>query len=193
MSRVGIAKSFTGGVVVVGILFLSIGGIFSYLNSAHAEGVADTPDRLNSFGTNANGRTGLGTINGDTTTPTQIAADREWQAIAANFHSLAVKSDGTLWSFGNNSNGQTGQGTTTGDTTVPTQIGEDEDWQAVSAGREHSLALKTDGTLWSFGNNANGRTGFGTVEGTTNVPARIGEDSNWQAIAAGGSHSLAIS
>jgi len=74
---------------------------------------------------------------------------------------------------------------------LPVQIGDDTDWEKIAAGQGHNLAIKTDGTLWSWGLNFNGQCGDGT---TTDVvePTQIGEDTDWVSISAGGGHSLAI-
>ena len=110
-----------------------------------------------------------------------------WKEIAAGeFHSVAIKTDGTLWSWGLNDKGQLGDGTTI-NKNVPTQIGTDNDWAIIDAAAATNLALKTDGSLWSWGNNASGQGGdgnFGTgVFNTT--PIQIGTDTDWVKIASG--------
>jgi alpha-tubulin suppressor-like RCC1 family protein len=70
------------------------------------------------------------------------------------YHSLATKTDGTLWAWGRNSNGQLGQNNTT-QCSSPVQI-PGTTWSSISGSGEHSLATKTDGTLWSWGLNDNG-------------------------------------
>ncbi|MGD9217031.1 MAG: hypothetical protein PVJ84_19630, partial [Desulfobacteraceae bacterium] len=52
---------------------------------------------------------------------------------------------------------------TTADKIAPVQIGTDLDWASVSAGSYHTIALKTDGTRWAWGNNSNGQLGDGTA------------------------------
>ncbi len=145
------------------------------------------------FGSNDAGKTGLGTVVGNTTVPTQIGSDTDWELVSAGYlHSLAIKSDGTLWSFGSNGFGQTGLNTTSGNTTVPTQIGSDTDWELASAGDYHSVAIKSDGTLWSFGFNNSGRTGLNTTSGNTTVPTQVGSDTDWEVASVGDAHTLAI-
>ena len=61
------------------------------------------------------------------------------------YHTIALKTDGTLWAWGDNEYGQLGDNTTV-DKLTPTQIGTATNWQTIETGIYHSLALKTDGT-----------------------------------------------
>ena len=64
-------------------------------------------------------------------------------------------------------------------------------WQSISALKFHRLALKTEGTLWSWGSNQNGQLGDGTYI-DKNVPTQIGTATNWQSISGGEGHSLGV-
>ena len=81
---------------------------------------------------------------------------------AGQRHSLAVKSDGTVWAWGYNRNGQLGDGTTT-DRSTPGPVPNLTDVVSVAASDRHNLALKRDGTLWAWGQNSNGQLGDGTT------------------------------
>lgn len=61
----------------------------------------------------------------------------------------------------------------------------------VSAGCNHSIALKRDGSLWTWGANSDGQLGDGTKV-DRNIPIRVGTDNDWIAVAAGGWHNLAL-
>ena len=78
-------------------------------------------------------------------------------------HTVALKADGTLWAWGSNWYGQLG---TTGrynrSDSPGSRIGTDNDWTAVAAGNCHTLALKSDGSLWAWGSNGYGQLGDGT-------------------------------
>jgi alpha-tubulin suppressor-like RCC1 family protein len=128
--------------------------------------------------------------NNNTRVGERILIARSEPVAAGAGHSLALKSDGTLWSWGTNSHGQLGDHTTT-DRKTPVRIGRDATWVAVAAGSDHSLALKSDGTLWAWGDNSNGQLGDGTTVNKT-APVRIGKDMTWAEIDAGDRHSLAL-
>ncbi|MCL2680110.1 MAG: hypothetical protein FWF11_01335 [Coriobacteriia bacterium] len=145
------------------------------------------------WGTNLDGRTGLGTTTGNQLTPAQVGTATNWASVSAgNTHSLAIASDGTLWAWGSNSLGRTGLGTLAGTQNTPLQVGSATDWMQVSAATDHSLAIRSDGTLWAWGDNWLGRTGLGTFSGTQNTPLQVGSATNWTQVSVGDAHSLAV-
>ena len=106
-------------------------------------------------------------------------------------HTLAIKTDGSLWAWGSNLFGQLGEGASGGNRNSPGRVGMDNNWAAVSAGNAHSLAIRTDGSLWVWGRNSWGELGDGTTTDRY-APVRIGTDYNWGSVSAGSMHSLAI-
>ena len=145
-------------------------------------------------GHNGYGQLGDGTFITHKNTPTQESTGAtDWSAVAAGLkHTVALKSDGTLWSWGWNGQGQLGDGTTV-DKTNPTQESTGAtDWSAITAGFYHAVALKSDGTLWAWGSNGQGRLGDGSnVDKTTPTQESTGS-TNWSAIAAGTAHTVAL-
>jgi alpha-tubulin suppressor-like RCC1 family protein len=80
-------------------------------------------------------------------------------ASAGKAHSLAIKTNGTLYAWGYNSHGQLGDGTTT-QRTAPILIGSGF---ASAAGDDHSVAIKTNGDLYAWGDDSSGQLGDGTT------------------------------
>lgn len=64
-------------------------------------------------------------------------------------------------------------------------------WQKVSLGYYHAVAIRSDGTLWSWGENSYGQLGLGDNTNRT-APVQIGSDSNWVSISAGDEFNMAI-
>jgi alpha-tubulin suppressor-like RCC1 family protein len=125
--------------------------------------------------------------------PQQIYGTADtWLSIAAGaLHSFGIKSDSTLWAWGRNDFGQLGLDTITLINPNPVQIGTDHKWISNAAGYYHSLGLKSDGTLWAWGLNANGQLGDGDTINQS-IPVQVGTDTKWCKITAGDYYSLGI-
>jgi alpha-tubulin suppressor-like RCC1 family protein len=109
---------------------------------------------------------------------------------AGNSHSLALRTDGSVWAWGVNSEGQLGNGTLTLGN-VPVRVTGLPVIKAISAGRNHSLALGVDGTVWAWGQNSFGQLGDGTTTRRL-LPVSVTIPGGAVAIAGGLNHSLAI-
>lgn len=85
-----------------------------------------------------------------------LATPASAQSATGGYHSLVVKSDGTVWSFGYNGVGSLGDGTTT-DRSSPVQVSGLTDIVGVAAGEYHSMAITSTGSLyvWGYNNKAN--------------------------------------
>lgn len=180
---------------IITLLLLVLSGTLSYGQDGCWTKIAAGGNRviaiaqdgtLWSWGAGGGGNLGLG----DQTlrlVPTQIGTDNDWQTVSLG---AAIKTDGTLWVWGSNDDGQLGLGDRD-NRLVPTQLGTDTNWQSIEIGHaSHSLAVKTDGTLWAWGYGASGQLGNGTTLRTT--PTQVGNETNWKSISTGSNHSFAI-
>lgn len=143
-------------------------------------------------GSNTYGFLGIGNYENEKSF-TQIGSATDWKSISAGgSHVLAIKTDGTLWAWGANNEGQLGNGTKTM-SNVPIQIGVETNWQHVSAGGYYfSAAIKTDGTLWVWGNDSYGQLGNGQITIHYTIPTKIDTATDWQKISAGQYQMIAI-
>jgi alpha-tubulin suppressor-like RCC1 family protein len=97
---------------------------------------------------------------------------------AGQYHTLVLKTDGSVWAFGANSYGQLGDQTTTLRTSpVAVKLADGAALTGVvtvAAGSNHSLALKSDGTVVAWGYNSNGQLGdTTTTQRTSAVPVKL--------------------
>jgi alpha-tubulin suppressor-like RCC1 family protein len=160
--------------------------------SAHTLAITQNGE-LWAWGDNFAGRTGLGTTTGTTTTPTRIGTASNWAYVSAGgSHSLAVTTNGELWAWGNNSNGELGLGNTTSPVTTPTRVGSGTNWAKVSAGGSFSMALTTNGQIWSSGRNDQGQLGINSTTSPVTTFTREAQSFTWTDFSAGSFHALAI-
>ncbi|RXR20916.1 T9SS type A sorting domain-containing protein [Flavobacterium amnicola] len=116
-----------------------------------------------------------------------------WNTVSpGGAHTIAIRDGGAIFTWGRNNQGQLGLGTTGGTQNTPQQVGSDFNWQTISAGNSHNLVIKTTGTLWAWGNNADGQIGVGSNAARFNIPQQIGTDTNWSKISAGDEYCVAI-
>ena len=138
--------------------------------------------------------------------PVMGASAADGARLAAGWrHSVAVDGDGHLWAWGENRLGQLGSGdfaARRSPTPVmgPRNTGSLDDVVAVSAGMHHTLAIRGDGTIWAWGNNAFGQLGDGTygLDAHRAVPVQVlgpegeGFFQDAAAVAAGWDHSVVV-
>ena len=106
-------------------------------------------------------------------------------------HSIALDASGQVWAWGDNSQGQLGLGTTDGSSDTPVPVPGLTNVAALAAGRFHNVALRNDGTVWTWGGNDRGQLGLGAGGGVS-TPTQIAGLSDVVAIATHLDHTLAL-
>ena len=149
------------------------------------------------WGFNASGQLGLG----DTTSyssPVQVGSLTDWSSDAGGLcttidnNMFALKTDGTLWVWGGNGGDfLLGLGDTTARSS-PTQSGSVSTWAFVNSTAQTGAAIRTDGTLWTWGKADAGQLGNGQDSTPASSPIQIGSLTNWYIIDGGGPHWNAV-
>uniref|UniRef100_A8M5U9 Regulator of chromosome condensation RCC1 n=1 Tax=Salinispora arenicola (strain CNS-205) TaxID=391037 RepID=A8M5U9_SALAI len=153
-------------------------------------------DTILAWGSNFFGELGNGTTtNSSTPVDVSLPADTAAVAIAAgDAHSVALTAAGTVLAWGDNSHGQLGDGTGADSLTpVGVSLPAGVTASAVAAGRDHSVALTSAGTVLAWGGNSFGQLGDGTVvDRSTPVAVALPPSTTVTAVAAGATHSVAL-
>ena len=138
------------------------------------------------WGSNAAGELGNNTVT-NTCSPVQtISGGNNWRTVSANLsHTAAIKTDGSLWLWGCNYLGRLGNSSIT-DRSSPVQtISGGNNWRSVGAGRFHTAAIKTDGTLWIWGSGSHGVLGVNAIIQQSSPVQTISGGTNWRSVSAG--------
>ncbi|SFI42528.1 Regulator of chromosome condensation (RCC1) repeat-containing protein [Paenibacillus sp. UNC496MF] len=104
---------------------------------------------------------------------------------------MALKSDGTVWTWGSNSSGQLGTGSALLRNSSPAQVPNLNSVIAIASGQDHNLAVKSDGTVWAWGDNKFGALGDGSTE-ARNTPVQVQSLDSVIHVSIGNTHSLAL-
>jgi len=145
------------------------------------------------WGRNAYGQLGDNTII-DRSSPVQtIAWGSNWKEVSVGSnHTTCIKTDGTLWCWGQGTLGRLGDNTVTKRSSPVQTIAYGTNWKQVSAGYTHTAAIKTDGTLWCWGENYQGKLGDNTIASKSSPVQTVTFGNNWKQTSAGRNHTAAI-
>jgi alpha-tubulin suppressor-like RCC1 family protein len=152
-----------------------------------------TDGTLWTWGRNTNGQLGDDSITHRSSPIQTVSGGTNWKLVACGaYYTAAIKTDGTLWTWGNNNGGKLGDNTQTHRSSPVQTVAGGTNWKLVGCGRYHAAAIKTDGTLWLWGNNNYGQLGTNTRTNRTSPVQTVAGGTNWKLVAGGRYHTAAI-
>ncbi len=193
-------KKITRSFVVAGLLALATSvnaqeHVWKYVATGDASTYAIRDDgTLWSCGWNEKGQLGVPAVSERTAEWQCVGTDTDWKkAIGGKAYAFFIKEDGSLWAVGTSESGV--QGTGDGiDHKELIRVGTDNNWVDVAVCHfwgYSAIGLKSDGTIWGWGQNTSHQLGIEGQDSYT-TPVQIGTDSDWKQISLGSSHCMAI-
>jgi alpha-tubulin suppressor-like RCC1 family protein len=160
---------------------ISVGG--------NSSGAIKTDGTLWMWGTAANGVLGdnLSDMFARRSSPVQtVSGGTNWKCISIGDYSVgAIKTDGTLWMWGRNTNGQLGTNNIL-DISSPVQtVSAGTNWKSVSLKTSSTGAVKTDGTLWTWGDGTYGALGSNAIVPRSSPTQTVASGTTWKSVSIG--------
>ena len=165
-------------------------GIWTLEQASYYEGTGEWPKpvlsrELYSAGENLFGQLGINN-NASQSSPVQIGSGTTWNAISANYNTaMATTTDRKLYYWGQGNAGRSGTGVENPNSvSSPVQIGALTNWSTMTVLSETVVAVKTDGTLWSWGGNSYGEQGRNNTASSSS-PSAVGSLTDWSVVHSG--------
>jgi alpha-tubulin suppressor-like RCC1 family protein len=173
-----------------------VGGFTDWIEASaggdHSLGVRAN-GTLWAWGENVDGQLGDNTLTSRLSPVSVVGGFVDWaSASAGTSHSLGVRANGTLWAWGLNSFGRLGDDSTATRSSPVSVVGGFTDWISASAGMSHSLGVRTNGTVWAWGLNTDGRLGNNLITSRNSPVSVVGGFTDWVQASAGDYHSLGV-
>jgi alpha-tubulin suppressor-like RCC1 family protein len=144
------------------------------------------------WGNGAFGRLGANDLVSRSSPVSVVGGIDDWvQVSAGNYHTAAIRSNGTAWAWGNGTLGRLGDGTITARSSPVSVVGGISNWIQVASGSNHTVALRSNGTVWAWGSNQFGQLGAYTISRSSPVTV-VGGITDWIQVATGGNHNVAL-
>lgn len=173
------------------------GRVWKYVAAGDGSTYAiDENGSLYSWGWNESGQLGIDNPElKKVSIPQDISGGYKWKfVVSGQAYTFFIREDGTLWTAGQNESGVSGVNDGAPNHKVLTQVGTDNDWKYVAATRffgRSVMAIKTDGTLWAWGDGSTGTLGLGNYNNKL-VPTQVGTDTDWAQVSVGSNFTIAL-
>lgn len=168
---------------------VTFGTNWKQISATYHTAAIKTDGTLWCWGLNSNGQLGDNTITTRSSPVQTVAFGTNWKQVACGgFQTAAIKTDGTLWCWGSNGNGQIGDNTITSRSSPVQTVAFGTNWKQVACGGiGHITAIKTDGTLWVWGQNSSAYPTLGdnTITNKSSPVQTIAFGTNWKQVNCG--------
>ena len=155
------------------------------------------PPELWIWGGGSNNQLGNAKTTNSSTPVTTFSGGTNWKQVSCGgIHTSAIKTDGTLWTWGRPYSGELGINSSGGPprSTPVTTFSGGTNWKQVSCPiqRSYTSAIKTDGTLWTWGDGSDGRLGNAVTTNRSTPVTTFAGGNNWKQVSSGYTHIAAI-
>jgi len=138
------------------------------------------------WGRNLDGNLGDNTVVSKSSPVQTVTFGTNWSQVSCGLnHTASIKTDGTLWMWGRNVNGQLGDNTTVNKSSPIQTILLGTNWSKIASNGYYTAAIKTDGTLWTWGKNNNGQLGDNTITHRSSPIQTVAGGTNWTQVSCG--------
>ena len=144
------------------------------------------------WGINSTGNLGDGTTVSKSSPVSVVGGFTDWCYVSGYLSSAAIRTNGTLWTWGSNAQAHLGDNSTVNKSSPVSVVGGFNDWCQVSVSSVHVSAVRTNGTLWTWGGNNVGQLGDNTETDRSSPVSVIGNITNWCQVSSGFRFSAAV-
>jgi alpha-tubulin suppressor-like RCC1 family protein len=144
------------------------------------------------WGVNYRGRLGDNTTVNRSSPVSVVGGITNWVDVSGKGSTTAVRADGTAWCWGRNNRGQLGDNTTVSRSSPVSVVGGITNWTQIGNGYFSTTALRTNGTIWSWGRNSYGQLGDNTTVDKSSPVSVVGGITDWVQISVGNEHVAAL-
>jgi alpha-tubulin suppressor-like RCC1 family protein len=137
------------------------------------------------WGDNTEGQLGRSDAQGapNALSPARVGANADWLGVSGGQgHTCAIEAPGSMWCWGRNTRSETGADPSTIQLRTPTRTGAFVDWKSLDVGQDASCAIRSDGSLWCWGDNQFGQLGSAPSSMAVVGPAQVGASADWAQI-----------
>ena len=138
------------------------------------------------------GRLGDNTTVNKSSPVSVIGGFTDWCQVSGGYQSLALRQNGTIWAWGRNETGALGDNTTDNKSSPVSVVGGYTDWCQVSAGTQQSVAIRTNGSAWSWGQNCFGQLGTNSTTDKSSPVSLVGGFTDWCQVSSGAQQSFGL-